>query len=340
MKTNFLAAAAALSDRDLLAHLAALACKEREATAELVAHVAALDTRPAVYAAQGYGSLFSYCTHALRLSEDAACNHIEAARAARCYPVILDLLASGSLTLTSVRILRRHLTPENYEGVLAKAKGRSRHGIDALVAELAPQPDIPTSVRRLPTPRTNARALPGAVPPPPAAPINTVAPFEQVPALAPSPTLLPPTPRPVPQVPRPVVQVTAPGRYRVQLTIGQETEKLRRLQALLRREIPDGDPGAIFERALTLLLERVEKTKVAAIEARPRRPIRPETDKVHKPASSRHIPREVKRAVWQRDGGQCAFVSPTGRRCIERTFLEFHHVKPYAHLGPATVANI
>ena len=69
-----------LSDGDLLARLDVLAGKEREASVELVAHLAALDVRPAVYAAQGYGSLFSYCTQALRLSEDATCNRIEAAR--------------------------------------------------------------------------------------------------------------------------------------------------------------------------------------------------------------------------------------------------------------------
>jgi hypothetical protein len=292
MKTNILATAAALSDRDLLASLDALAGKEREALVELVAHLAALDTRPALYAAQGYGSLFSYCTHALRLSEDAACNRIEAARACRCFPVILDLLASGWLTLTSVRILRRHLTPENHEAVLARAKGRSRHEIAALVAELAPQPDVPTSVRRLPTPTANSI--------PPVLSQATDGPFEPAPALAPSPAPLPPTRRPI-------VQATAPERYRVQFTIGEETHaKLRRLQALLRREIPNGDPGAIFDRALTLLLEKVEKTKLAAVaKPRPRRSIRPETDKIQESGlPSRHIPREVKRAVWQRDGGQ------------------------------------
>jgi len=52
------------------------------------------------------------------------------------------------------------------------------------------------------------------------------------------------------------------------------------------------------------------------------------------------VPQEVKRAVWQRDAGQCAFVAPTGRRCTERTFLEYHHVQPYARQGPATVGNI
>jgi hypothetical protein len=33
-------------------------------------------------------------------------------------------------------------------------------------------------------------------------------------------------------------------------------------------------------------------------------------------------------------------MSPTGRRCTERTFLEFHHVQAYAMQGPATVRNI
>jgi hypothetical protein len=83
MKTNILATAAGLSDQDLVARLHVLAGNERGASVELVAHLAALDTRPAVYAAQGYGSLFRYCTEALRLSEDATCNRIEAARACR-----------------------------------------------------------------------------------------------------------------------------------------------------------------------------------------------------------------------------------------------------------------
>jgi len=127
-----------------------LAGKEREASVELVAHLAALDSRPALYAAQGYGSLFTYCTQALRLSEDAACNRIEAARACRRFPQILELLASGSLTLTSVRLLGRHLTAENHQTVVAKAKNGSRHEIEALVAELAPRPDLPSAVRKLP----------------------------------------------------------------------------------------------------------------------------------------------------------------------------------------------
>jgi 5-methylcytosine-specific restriction endonuclease McrA len=143
--------------------------------------------------------------------------------------------------------------------------------------------------------------------------------------------------------PRPIVETTSPERYRVQFTIGKEShDKLRRLQALLRREIPDGDPGAIFDRALTLLLEKVEKTKFGTA-AKPRpRAIRPGADRqLRTPVvPSRDIPRHVRRAVCQRDGGQCAFVSKGGHRCAERTFLEFHHIVPYALGGLATVENI
>lgn len=49
---------------------------------------------------------------------------------------------------------------------------------------------------------------------------------------------------------------------------------------------------------------------------------------------------EVKRAVWLRDLGCCAYVGPNGHRCQERGFLEFHHVRPFEVGGEATIENI
>src|SRR2546428_6503615 len=109
MTTNIRATALAPSDRDLLGRIGRLADTEREATAELVAHLAALELRRSLLAAQGFGSLFAYCTQALHLSEDAACNRIYAARACRSFPVIVDLMASGTLSVTAVRLLQPHL---------------------------------------------------------------------------------------------------------------------------------------------------------------------------------------------------------------------------------------
>ena len=245
MNTNIFALASGLSDQELLARIAALAGKEREASVELVAHLAELDTRASLYAAQGHGSLFTYCTEILKLSEDAACNRIYAARTCRRFPVILDALASGALSLTSVRMLSPHLTPENHEAVLARASGRSRREIEALVAELAPRPDVPSSVRKLP-------GVTPAAPPPLSAPAPPPAIEVKPTAVMPPESVLPTSaPAARPATRRPIVETTSPERYRVQFTIGREShDKLRRVQALLRREIPDGDPGAIFDRAI------------------------------------------------------------------------------------------
>ena len=46
------------------------------------------------------------------------------------------------------------------------------------------------------------------------------------------------------------------------------------------------------------------------------------------------IPASVKRAVWRRDEGCCAYIGRDGR-CRERGFLEYHHVQPSV-LDPAT----
>ena len=54
---------------------------------------------------------------------------------------------------------------------------------------------------------------------------------------------------------------------------------------------------------------------------------------------SRQVPASVKRQVWTRDGGQCAFAGTQGR-CTERGFLEIHHIVPFADGGSTTVDNL
>ena len=45
---------------------------------------------------------------------------------------------------------------------------------------------------------------------------------------------------------------------------------------------------------------------------------------------SRHVPVEIARRVWERDGGQCTFVDAEGRRCSERRFTTIEHRFPFA----------
>ena len=76
---------AQLPDRELLMHIHQAAHAEREATAQLIALLVELDARR-LYLGEGFSSLFTYCTQALHLSEHAAYNRIETARAASRFP--------------------------------------------------------------------------------------------------------------------------------------------------------------------------------------------------------------------------------------------------------------
>src|SRR6266566_954869 len=92
---------AGLTNDELLLEVKALVRHERSATAHLIASLAELDARR-LYLSEGFRSMFTYCTQALHLSEHAAYGRIEAARVARKWPVVLDLLSDGSITLTAL----------------------------------------------------------------------------------------------------------------------------------------------------------------------------------------------------------------------------------------------
>jgi hypothetical protein len=324
-----------LSDGALIAEVARCARDERHATAQLVAHLAELDGRR-LYLGAGKSSLFAYCRDVLALSDDAAYNRVEAARACRMFPRVLGQLVDGSLTVTSVRLLARHLTAENHRELLAVASRRSKREVEELIAHRFPKPDTPSSVRKVPE-RTPSRLAVA-----PAQPVTEPAQTLSAPAtpmVASAPGLMTPeTPCPYPAVPthRPAVKPLAADRYEIRFTANAATrDKLKVAQDLLRHAIPSGDVAAIFDRALSELIEAHSRRKMAVV----RRPgkvraVRPTVE------SSRNVPAEVKRIVWVRDGGGCAFVGATGHRCSERGFLEYHHVVPYAVGGQATIANI
>ena len=311
-----------LTDAELVAAASRCARDEHCATARLVAHLAEFDARR-LHLAAGYSSLFVYCLEVLGLSEHAAYNRIEAARAARRFPLILERLSDGSLNVTTVRRIAKHLTGENHVELIKAASRRTKQEVQELLAGLSPRPDTPASVRKVPE-----RQL---LEPVPSVSIAS-APTVESSGRSPAPTLPPAMSRP--PAPRPLVTPLATDRYEIRFTASAATrDKLKLAQDLLRHAVPSGDPAEIFDRALTALIDELSRKKLAIVR-KPRREPRPAA------ASSRHIPSGVKRAVWVRDGGSCGFVAPGGHRCSERGFLEYHHVKPYALGGEATVANI
>ena len=309
---------APLSDVALVARVGRLAAHERHATADLVESLAELDARQ-LYLGAGFPSLFVYCTQVLHLSEHAAYRRIEAARCARKFPEVLVRLADGSLTLTAISLLAPVLGATNASRLMDAACHKSKREVEQLVAAERPQAPVAATVRKLP-----CRAATS----PTAELVATTHEAKAAPELAALPTV------PIPPR-RGEIRPIAAEIYKVQFTLSRDGhESLRRAQELLRHSIPTGDVAAIFERALTLLVAQLEKRKLAATD-RPRLV----AAQSQKTKSSRHVPADVRREVWQRDAGQCAFVGTEGR-CPERGFLEFHHCIPFADGGPTSVENL
>src|SRR6059036_1694446 len=118
-----------VSDHELFRGLASLVGQDRATTAELLAHIAEFDARR-LYLPAAYPSMYAYCVHELRLSEDAAYKRIQAARVARRFPVIFEALADGRLHLAAVGLLAPHLTRENADDLLAAAAHRTKAEVE------------------------------------------------------------------------------------------------------------------------------------------------------------------------------------------------------------------
>jgi 5-methylcytosine-specific restriction endonuclease McrA len=352
-----------LSDAVLLRSLVSLVDHDRRTTAVLLAHIAEVDARQ-LYRDAGCPSMHAYCVDELHLSDDAAYKRIQAARAARQFPLLFEAVAAGRLHLTAVGLLAPHLTPENAEELVDAATHRRKAEIEAWLARRF------EVVRDAGPVRSMIRAIPGAV------------------QLAPA------------QVAEDQLQLTAvdgefavaltevdggggegggeggstsvdgdrrelalervghsaisagglapaqarPERYLLRLAISKSThDKLRRAQALLSHSVASRDVAQLLDRALDALIAEAEKRRIGA-SGSGRRSASDQPQRGNRRTSggrrSRYVPAPIRRAVWERDQAQCTFVAANGSRCEARHFLEFDHVTPIARGGKATVEGL
>jgi 5-methylcytosine-specific restriction endonuclease McrA len=259
--------------------------------------------------------MHQYCVREKHMSEHTADKRIRVARIARQFPAIFPALADGRLRLSAVLLLAPHLTAGTADELLAAAARRTNAEIELLLAHRFPRPDVPTLAQPLSVQETCEELAVRRVVPSDGPDV----PLEMEPLSGPA-------------APRARVVPLSPGRFALQFTVDQAThDKLRYAQALLGHALPSGEVAKVFERALDALVNQLEKQKFAkCARSRPQRGT----------PKGRHIPAAVRRMVWERDGGQCTFVSELGKRCESRTRLEWDHVEPVARGGQATPDNL
>src|SRR5688500_3554697 len=197
-----------VSDRDLVQGLKALVVKERGLTAAVLVHLGEVEARR-LFLPAGFSSMRGYCMRVLGMSEDEAHKRLQAARAARRHPVVVDAVAEGRLHLSGVVMIAPHLDDENAAELVAEVSGKSKAEIAVVLARRAPRPDVPTRIA--PVAEQTTMESGEVVPEPPPAVASRMTPL-------------------------------APQRIALQVTISDETQaKLMRAQALMRHQLPSGD---------------------------------------------------------------------------------------------------
>ena len=332
-----------LSNTALLRDLKTIDDRDRRTTALLLSRIAEVDERR-LFLEEGYPSMYAYCIEELHYCEGTASRRIYAARAARRFPLLFDAIADGRLHVTAVVMLSKYLTPGNVDELVAAATHKSKAEIERLIAERFPRPDMPEMLQAIDPPswlatmvvppnsqhspenaqgegQAHEHSLENAGPAIAAGRPTTAAPVQQH-SLE----------NALPRDSRPVLTPLAPERFGLQFTLDREAhDLLEEARALEGPRNPTGQILLAFKNAFRCYVGELRKQKYAMTEhPRPPRPS----------SSARHIPAAVKRAVRDRDGEQCAFVSESGRRCQEHARLEFDHIEPVARGGESTADNV
>lgn len=316
----------------LARRLGELVSDERRVQVEFLLHLDEFDRRRA-YLEAGYGSLWDFCLAALHLREGAAGRRIGAMRVLRRFPRLEGALRDGRLCLSTLALLGQVLTDENMDDLLYRAAYRTKAEVDHLVASVRPRQAPREGVRKLPK---SSEASPQ--PPAPAA-ATTASDMSELrspaPEIDPAPATLAldaveaPRPRAV------EVRAVSEGQWSLRATIDRACkEDLERLSMLLSHKLPGADLSAVLHEAIRCGLEKHGKRRGAV------KPERPQAKRGTGRKDPSAIPADVRRRVWERDGGSCTWEGSGGRRCCSRWQVEVDHVLPLSRGGASTEDNL
>jgi hypothetical protein len=323
---------ASLDSPSLARRLGELAGDERCVQVEFLLHLDEYDKRRA-WLELGYGSLWTYCLEAQHLREGSAGRRIAAMKVLRSFPHLAEALRDGRLCLSTLAQLGPVLIEENVREVVARAAWRTAAEVGHLVASIRSRQAPREGIRLLPASAAASEpASPRGVPDLPAAPSSgpggTRRP-EAHPAEEAS-TSVPAVPA---DRPRHDLRAVSESHWSLRVTVDRAMkEDLETLSQLLSHKFPKGDLAAVLHEAVRCALEKHGKRKGAV---KPARQV-----KAKAPNDPAKVSAALRRKVWERDGGRCAWMGPDGRRCNSRWQVEVDHIDPVGRGGIATLDRL
>ena len=322
---------ATVPDHVLLRELDELIAKDQSLEADLLLHLGEVEARE-LHLELGFPSMFSYCTASvLHFSEATAYHRIQAARAARVYPAVLDRVRRGEIHLTGVKLLAPHLTPREPRRAArpgpAQEQARDRGTARRSSAE-AGRAVVRAEARR------SAHHAGGAFR---RRDLLNASSRDRAPGVA-EPTRNPDPSRSPCCISRPQHCPRSPWARTASRSSSPRAAPFARSSARPRLccaiRFPDGDLAEIFDRALTLLVQDAKRKKFAqtdpdlprvagseekTADGQPRVPPHPGRDQARgrRPRSKRAL---------------CVRLSSRATLQLRVDHLEFHHKEAWAKL--------
>jgi hypothetical protein len=320
-----------LSNKELSERIIETRDSERKLEIDFLFYLREVEKRD-LHLEWGYSSLFTYLVKYLGYSEGGASRRVRVSRLIEEYPVIVEMLNSGSTNLTSLSYVAKILTSENSTAILDEIKDKPSREVEVLSMKYkAPGRKVADSIKpvviapKVVKDKIVDRGL-----------------FDQAPCEEIHPADIPTKSFCNRQESMLELPEVLKVEYQLRCTLSPEVKsKLERAQVLMAHKVQG---NSSLENVLDVLLDsyltkhgREEKAE----RARSRKKSFAKANCSSKlPAKRKHITNEIKRTVFERDGYACSYIASDGTCCKKTVGLEIDHILPVALGGDDREDNL
>lgn len=324
-----------LSDQEILERTHVLVADERKLTLSVLLCLNEIESRE-LYLKLGHGSLFDYCTNALGYSSSAAWRRIQTARCVARFPVVYGMLDRNEVNLSTVSQVSRVLDESNSDDLLLRIRDKSQREVDVILAEYRPP------VQAIDRTRTVMIVVPTSSEGVGTGPATGLF---QSPVTSPAARDACEKSDYCRSGSNEVGSKSTLDRLerRVMLSFAvlpEFMDKLDRAWTIAWYRLPN---RASYEQIFEFLIDEfIERQDPASKQKRRERKLKGAASVSGQPPApgKRYIPAAVRDQVFERDGGQCTFLGPSGKCCGSTLALQLDHIVPVALGGRSTLDNL